>query len=76
MGYPIRVRIVDIAGEPVPAMGPGVVAATPTESLPYIGKLGWAYDHEGWTVRIIMDDGDTLYGDECWWDAVEDGATP
>ena len=58
----IRVEIVNVDDEDL---------YPPEESIPHIGKLGWAeIDEEG--VKIDLDDGTRLYGWECWWKEVTD----
>lgn len=66
MKYPVRCRIVDAAGV---EMAPGVFARTPDISMEHIGKEGTA-EEVGRRVRITLDDGNILYGEECWWKAI------
>ena len=67
MKYPVRARIIDAAGEPIPFPAPlGIVCATPAASLPHIGKEGLAELVRG-LVRITLDDGGIIWGHDCWW---------
>jgi hypothetical protein len=63
MNYPVRCKIVDVAGCEV---YPGLIAATPDVSRAHIGKKGLA-ERDGINVKITLDDGSILYGYECWW---------
>jgi hypothetical protein len=65
--YPCRCRILDIAGAVIDPLFPEIVAATPTNSKPYIGEEGLAELLDEWTVRITLDSGNIIYGYECWW---------
>lgn len=65
MKYPVRCRIVDIAGVEI---FPGIVGKTPDKSKPHIGKKGLAEKIDDWIVRITLDDGTVLWGYECWWE--------
>jgi hypothetical protein len=73
--YPTRCRIIDEEGQP--SVIPGFKRTTPEISKPHIGKEGWANlvkdEHSpfGETVVITLDDGNTLYGFECWWEPVK-----
>jgi len=69
--YPTRCRIVDIAGEMINPDYPELVAATPDISKPHIGKEGLAELLNKWTVRITLDDGNVIYGYDCWWIPIE-----
>ena len=68
--YPTRCQIVNADGLP---LGGGLVSRTPDESVPHIGKCGLAEyveaEHDYWDhdVRITLDDGNVIYGYECWW---------
>lgn len=63
--YPVRCRIEDADGKEVM---PGVVAATPSVSKPHIGKEGIAeLIMPSCRVKITLDDGGILWGEECWW---------
>ena len=46
-------------------IAPGLFTATPPESLPHIGKFGWAMRVDG-DVKITPDDGTVIMGWECW----------
>jgi len=61
--YPVRCMIVDPNGHKV---GP-YDAVNPDEAVPHVGKKGTAYEEAEWIVRIELDDGNTIYGYECWW---------
>jgi hypothetical protein len=65
--YPTRCKIIDIAGEVIDPGYPEYIAATPDVSKPHIGKEGLAELLNEWTVRITLDDGNIIYGYECWW---------
>lgn len=69
MKYPVRCRIVDaeLVGHHV---GP-YEARTPPQSKPHIGKHGLAELIEGTHVRIALDDGTVLGGEDCWWEPEE-----
>ena len=63
MDYPVRCEIIDVVGVEVL---PEIMGNTPEVSKPHIGKKGIANEcDEG--VKIILDDGNILYGYECWW---------
>ena len=63
MNYPVRCVIVDGGGDEI---APGVVTKTPEISKPHLGKRGLAEDlSDG--VRITLDDGNVLWGYDCWW---------
>ncbi len=66
--YPIRCEILDVVGIEVL---PGIIGDTPEVSKPHIGKHGVAIE-EGENVKIILDDGNILYGYECWWKPIEE----
>lgn len=66
MKYPTRCRIVDVDGE----TWQGLSIATPEESRPHVGKEGVAELLDPLTVRITLDDGNIIYGYECWWDSI------
>ena len=71
--YPTRCRIIDIDGKVI--MG-RVVAKTPAQSLPHIGKCGLAELVDTDRVRITLDDGNIIWGHECWWEPVDTTPTP
>lgn len=60
--YPVRCQIIDIFD----AVIGGLQCRTPKESKPHIGKYGLAEEVDD-RVRIILDDGNIIYGNECWW---------
>lgn len=68
MNYPVRCRIIDVTGQEV---FPGIIGKTPNESKPHVGKKGLAELIDG-AVRITLDDGNVVYGYECWWESLED----
>jgi hypothetical protein len=61
--YPTRCRIVDATGG---RLGP-YPTKTPEVSKPHIGKEGSAELMRDGNVRITLDDGNILWGVECWW---------
>lgn len=65
--YPVRCVIVD----PDHRVGEQAFAAAPDVSIPHLGKEGIAELVEcemfGETVEITLDDGNIIYGYECWW---------
>jgi hypothetical protein len=73
--YPVRCVIVDADGYKFGAHEE-FVARTPPESYPHLGKHGLAEEVDddmfssigiGYRIKIILDDGNIIYGDECWW---------
>lgn len=62
--YPVRCVIIDAAGARLEG---GFTAATPEKSRPHIGKRGIAKLIDELHVEITLDDGNILYGYECWW---------
>lgn len=66
MKYPTRCEIVDV-GEDV-HVGP-YQCRTPDKSKPHIGKQGLA-ERDGVNVKITLDDGNILWGSECWWNPI------
>lgn len=73
--YPVRARIIDAAGQPLPIPIEGVVCATPDASKPHIGREGLAEEVEGGSpwgmdIRITLDDGGVIFGYECWWEPI------
>ena len=62
----IRCVIIDIDGEVISSEYPDVVARTPEVSKPYIGERGVA-EAEEWGIKITLDNGNIIYGHECWW---------
>ena len=69
--YPVRCRIVDVVGQKI---GPFELK-TPDESKPFIGAAGLAEeipdDEMEYRVKITLDEGHVIYGDECWWEPLE-----
>ena len=61
--YPTRCKIIDVTGIEVM---PGIKGRTPHISKPHIGKKGLAEIIDD-DVRITLDDGNILWGYECWW---------
>lgn len=62
--YPTRCRIIDADGE----NWHGIEMATPDVSKPHLGKEGLAELIEGGDrVKITLEDGTVLYGEDCWW---------
>lgn len=62
--YPTRCKIVGVDGEE----WRGMKIATPDVSRPHIGKEGLAeLVGDGGRVKITLDNGVVLYGEECWW---------
>jgi hypothetical protein len=53
-------------------LGHDYVARTPPDSKQYVGKRGFAEKIQG-KVRITLDNGITLWGDECWFMWLEEG---
>ena len=66
MKYPLRCKIRDVTDIEV---FPGIIGRTPDISKPHVGKQGLAEKIDG-TVRITLDDGNVIYGHECWWTPV------
>lgn len=63
--YPVRCEITDVTGKEVL---PGVQGRIPDESKTHIGKKGLAEEtNHSWRVKITLDDGNILYGEDCWW---------
>lgn len=72
--YPVRCIIIDAEGMPLSENtddGNGniihMVARTPDESKPHIGKHGLAEEITPWDIKITLDDGNIIHGYECWW---------
>lgn len=66
---PCRCKIIDPDGM---SLGTGLIARTPVESQPHVGKKGFAEKVKD-RVRITLDDGTILWGSECWWIKLEKG---
>ncbi|OEU68428.1 MAG: hypothetical protein BBJ57_02365 [Desulfobacterales bacterium PC51MH44] len=67
MKYPVRCEIIDVTGIEV---FPGVQGNTPDESKPFIGEQGLA-ERIGWDVRITLDNGEIIFGYDCWWKPIK-----
>jgi len=65
MKYPVRCRIMDVTGQEV---FPGIIGNTPDISKPHIGKSGLAEKLDDGNVRITLDDGNIIFGYDCWWE--------
>lgn len=63
MKYPQRAKIVDPKGK---LFAGKLEMRTPNISKPHIGKEGLA-EKIGRLVRITLDDGNIIWGHECWW---------
>ena len=76
--YPTRCQIVDVfdRGGRLDSKGRHWQYKTPEESKPHIGKFGLVEKYfakeYGDTVRITLDDGNIIYGYECWWIPIRD----
>ena len=68
MNYPIKCKIIDVDGKEV---FPGLMGKTPEISKDHIGKEGMAEKFEG-TVKITLNDGNVLYGYDCWWEPIDE----
>ncbi|KKL59915.1 hypothetical protein LCGC14_2210540 [marine sediment metagenome] len=68
MDYPVRCEIIDVVGVEVL---PGIMGNTPGKSKPHVGKQGIA-ELKGDNVKITLDDGNILYGYECWWKPIKE----
>lgn len=75
MKYPVRCVIVDADGTKFGAYEE-FVARTPPERYPHLGKHGLAEEVQDdmfssfgmdYRIKITLDDGNIIYGDECWW---------
>lgn len=66
--YPTRCRIIDPSGM---TLAPGVVAVAPKKSMPHVGQCGTAELHD-LGVKITLDNGDVIYGYECWWEPIDE----
>ena len=63
MEYPTKCEIIDVIGKKFE----GYNCNTPEISKPHIGKKGVASKDEHGRVIIQLNDGNVLYGYECWW---------
>jgi len=70
---PCRCIIVDPSGMTLGRDQQGFVATCPPEVKTHVGKKGFAERMKPGEVRIILDDGTTLHGSECWWIKLEKG---
>ncbi len=66
--YPVRCQIIDVFDVVVG----NFQYKTPEVSKPHIGKYGLAEEIEG-KVKITLDDGNIIYGYECWWMPIKGG---
>lgn len=66
ISYPVRCRIIDVAGIEVYH---GVEGQTPEYSKRHVGKTGYAQRIKD-NVLITLDDGNGLWGYECWWEPI------
>ncbi len=72
MKYPTRCEIIDVTGREQF----GLKRRTPDKSKPYIGQTGLAERAEpGSRVKITLDSGEIIYGDECWWRPLKNAET-
>jgi len=65
--YPTRCKIVEI---PNGSIIGGLIVYTPKISKPHIGKYGLAEEINNY-VKITLDDGNIIYGYQCWWIPIE-----
>lgn len=63
--YPTRCQIVDV--------GNVSWRRTPERSKPHIGKFGIAEEINDSLIKITLDDGNILWGNECWWIPIKGG---
>ena len=63
----MRCKIVEI---PDGSIMNGLIINTPKVSKPHIGKYGLAEEVDN-SVKITLDDGNILYGYQCWWIPIE-----
>ena len=68
--YPTRCRIIDANGM---KMGE-FTCRTPEQSVSHIGKCGIAEMRPDGLVKITLDDGHTLGGEDCWWVQIPEAA--
>lgn len=61
--YPTRCQIVDANGK----SWHGLEMRTPKASYPHLGKFGKAELMDNIFVKITLDDGNIIWGHECWW---------
>ena len=66
--YPVRCVIVETEGKTIEMLDGTVLnLVTPEISKSHIGKHGLVELTEDMNVKITLDDGNILYGYECWW---------
>jgi len=67
--YPTRCQIIDVfdGGGGIDSEGRDWHFKTPEISKKHIGKLGLAELIKNGNVKITLDDGNIIYGYECWW---------
>lgn len=70
MNYPVRCKIIDVTGQKKKIDHREFQLNTPDTSKPHIGKKGLA-EKDNVGVKITLDDGNILYGYECWWVPLE-----
>jgi hypothetical protein len=63
-----RCKVIDPRYAEYPGYSHKFVA--PRKSLPHIDKLGYAERGNDNVIKITLDDGNILYGYECWWEEV------
>jgi len=66
--YPTRCKIIDADG----LNWNDFTCATPEKSKPHIGKTGLAEKDKKHGVKITLDDGNIIYGYDCWWIPIKD----
>ena len=65
--YPVRCKIVDVTGVKKTLGGKEFTLNTPEVSVPHVGKEGLAKKYKDGLIRIKLDDGNIIWGHECWW---------
>jgi hypothetical protein len=74
----VRVRVEDATGQSFF----GLPTANPAVAVPNLGKTGWCEQNAFCpelgrnNPRITLDDGAVIWGYQCWWTEIEDGASP
>jgi len=71
MTYPVRCQIIDPIGATVNIGRVDLQNKAPPKSIPHIGKKGLA-ERVRDDVKITLDDGNIIYGYECWWIPIEE----